>query len=193
MESISQGQWLEFWRLRKMMLDYLPRLREGLDAGVRQLERAERSAPPDRTAAARSDLRTTQAALSTITSAIHLLRYWEQLAAIPGARTADAQTEIIKSVNDIVGAERENTRRMLDLVKQDRRLFYCACTKYAHPAYVSGGFIASGLLSESMTVVEMLQTKLDTMQAEDYTGQLKRAFSGCCADLINWGVRPEKQ
>lgn len=189
-ENLSQNDWLDFWNQRQVMLDYLPRVRDGLESGVRVLEEAARLAPPERAARARDDVRMATASWVTIVSGIHLLRFWEQLARIPEATTAESRAAIIRSVTEIVAAEGANTRRMLALVRQDRRLFYCACTKYIHPHYISGGFLASGYFTESMTVAEMLEKKLATMRSEDYTGQLEMAFSGCCINLINWGVRP---
>ncbi len=192
MENLSQGEWLDFWQHRRLMLDYLPRLQSELAAGIASLQEAARLAPADKKGPAGNDVRAAQANLSTFTSAINLLRFWEQLAAIPGAKTPEARTAIIQAVNRIVGQERDNTGLMLELVKQDRRLFYCACTKYVHPQYISGGFVGTGFFTDRMTVEEMLRAKLVLMETEDFAGHLERAFSGCCVDLINWGVRPDK-
>ena len=191
-ENLSQGDWLSFWRNRKVMLKYLPRLRDGLARGVDLLHEAARLAPREKQAAAREEVRTAEASLCTVRSALHLLQFWQDLASIAQARGAGSEAELIQRVNATVAAERQNTRQMLHLVRQDRRLFYCACTAYVHPQYISGGFQASGVLRDDMTIEQILEKKLALMAAENYTDELARVFSGCCVDLIDWAIRQEK-
>ena len=189
-ENLLNRDWGNFWDDREVMYKYLTRLQDGLEKGVGLLDRAAEG----RTDAARQDARDAKAALISVLSGLNLLRFWEQLVAGGEATTPESQASVIGRVLEITAAERENTREMLSLVKRDRRLFYCACSKYFHPQYISGGFVSSGYIDSRMTIAQILEKKLEVLNTEDFRGRLEQAFSGCCTTQVQllWASQKKK-
>jgi hypothetical protein len=170
------GDWNRFREDRTVVLKYFPQICTGLEDGVRLLDEAAQTTPPEKKALAEEDARTARAALFSFRSGLNIERFWDALTAARQAATPETQARVRQSVEEIVAQERENTARMLDLVRQDNRLFYCACTKYVHPLYIYGGFLESGYFSPEMTIEEKLQKKLDTMAEEDFPAELAKLF-----------------
>jgi hypothetical protein len=166
----------DFYARREIMLNYLRPLVAGLEEGLEHLRAAASAASHELKPGALRNLGIAEATACCFRSGIHMLEFLDALDAAPGASEAAQREGLAERVRALVAAEIRNVETLLDVVERDPRMFYCACTKYFHPMYLSQGFLNEGYLSEGMSIPEILRKKLATMRNEDYGAELNVRF-----------------